>query len=903
MTRYRRILLAASVFILLSAVVSAQTTGKISGTVTDAADGSPLIGANVMIDGTSLGAATDAEGTFFIINVPPGTFSVTIRMMGYESMKYENVTVNVNRTSEIKARMKQTVVEGQVVVVQADKMTTKKDQTGSIRNVSAAEIELLPVESSGAIVNMQAGVVQGHFRGGRSGEVSYLIDGIQVDNALNRGRAVDVDVDAIQDLEVITGTFNAEYGRAMSGVVNMITKDGSNRFHGNGTAYWGNYYASHKVVIDGKERDVFPGLSLSDFNRNQDYQASIEGPIINDHLFFMVNARYQKNLNHLVGIRKFNMTDLSDYQNYPDPMLYFTQATGDSAEVPMNNNEIYNITGKLTWKMKSKKLSAMYVLNDAEYHDYDRTYYFAPDGRGISYPRSHMGILQWNHMFSGRAFYEAKVSYLHNYNGYYLYEDPTDPGYVHDKFLANSGETGFYTGGQYKGHYVGITERLDGKLDFTWQVNRHHALKIGGLYTAHRFDSQYYNIMNKYRNTDFETDYYIPEILPDSTIYADCYFKEPVEIAAYIQDKIEYDEMVINFGIRYEYFDPATSYATQLRNPGNLLAFPDNPEKMSTYPDADVKVSVSPRFGLSYQLAQSALLRFSYGHFTQFPAFSTMYQNDNYILGTTSYQTTVGFPQVKPEKTVNYEVGYWQRINAYMDVEVALFYKDIYDLSTVVAYQTYNNVWYGVYGNKDYGNVRGLELKYNLMWNKLYVGANYTLQYTRGNADDPLLSFNRAGNSQSPIAKLIPLGWDQRHTLNVTVGMMARTYSVSATAYYGSGGVYTWSAIPENRLYRVNLYPNNSYKPTTLTVDLRAQMDLVEIRGIKLRAVLQGYNMLDRMNEYGVNGNTGRANQSIIRPEQILAHKSDFVSYNERIYNPAAYSTPRFIKAGLEFRF
>ena len=899
MRNRREMLFVVLLFVMCTSMLMAQTTGKVSGTVTDAESGSPLIGANVILEGTSFGAATGLDGSFFIINVPPGIYNAKVSMMGYKTQMVELLRVSVNRTSAVNLALTPTVLEtGEVVVVQAEKITVKKDQTGSIRNVSSADIEMLPVESTGAVVNMQAGVVQGRFRGGRSGEVSYMIDGMQVDNALDRGRGVDLDVDAVADLEVITGTFNAEYGRAMSGIVNVVSKEGSNKFHGSVSGYLAGYYTPND--------DIWYGLE-SNINRNQDYKFSLDGPIIKDHLTFAINGRYQKNDNYLVGIRRFNVTDLSSYDNYP--IQWSSEATGDSALVPMNNNEIWNMSAKLAWKMQNKKLSVLYVFNDAVYHDYGshagidyHQFMYAPDGRRASYPRSHLTTVQWNHMFSQKAFYEAKFSYMNRYDGDYLYEDPLDPGYVSDIYLANQNLTGFYTGGQDKNHYIALSKRYDGKVDLTWQVNKNHAIKTGVLYTQHSFDQKNYQILNRYRNTAFETTYYKPEILPDSTIYSDVYMKEPVEAAFYIQDKMEFEEMVINLGVRYEYFDPATMYPTQLRNPGNLLQF-DDQDRMSTYPDADVKVNISPRFGLSYQLGESALLRFSYGHFLQFPPFNRMYQNNSYVLGTTSYQTIIGYPQVDPEKTVNYELGYWQKLTSNMDCEVALFYKDIYDLSTVNMYNTYNNVWYGVYGNKDYGNVRGLEVKYNLYWNQIVVGANYTLQYTRGNADNPSLTFTRAGNNQDPIPTLIPLGWDQRHTANLTVGYNTKGYGLTATAYYGSGGVYTWAAIPENRLSRVNLYPNNAYKPNTLQIDLRGHYELMEIQGIKVRATLQVYNLLDKLNEFGVNQFTGRANQTIIRPEQILNHKADWVTYEERIFNQSAYSAPRQIKVGLEMRF
>ena len=842
-----------------------------------------------------MGAATDSNGRFYILNVPPGVYNVIVQMIGYAKLTVENLDVSIGRTTQINAELRTEVIEGEAVIVSANRVATKKDQTGSIRNVSSEDMALLPVESVGQIVNMQAGVVNGHFRGGRSGEVSYMIDGMQIDNALNRGQSVEMNVDAVQDMEVITGTFNAEYGKAMSGVVNLVTKDGNNEYHGSVSGYLGNYYTGNN--------DIWKGLDNTEIARNQDYRAYLDGPILKDRLFFFINARYQNAQNHLTGINRFEVDNLSSFADYPDN--YYSEHTGDDEYVNMNRSENLNLSGKLTLRLGSTRTSLLYLKNEDEWHNYNRSYMYNPYGRPTSHRSSDMFTLKFNHPFSRRAFYEIKLSQISNTSGWYVYEDPLDARYIHDSYLDGTSYTGFYTGGQDKQHNISETIKRDAKFDLTWQVNQQHSFKMGVLYTAHDFDVKNRQILNIYRNTPLEEFpiFYRPEILPDSTIYTDMYDKQPIEISAYFQDKMEFEEMTLNIGLRYEYFDPNTVYPTQPRNPGNQLEFPDNPEKMSEYPDADVKTSISPRLGLGYQLGSSALLRFSYGHFTQFPPFSTMYQNNSYVIGTTSYETVVGNPKVLPEKTVNYEVGYWMEMNKFMDFEVALFYKDIYNLSTVNMVQTYNNVWFGLYGNKDYGNARGLELKYNAHYNDIYLNMNYTLQYTRGNADNPQFTFSRAGNSQDPVPTLIPMSWDQRHTLNVTLGYNTKKYGATLTSFYGSGGVYTWSPISDNKLARINLMPNNSYKPQTFTTDLKAHYNFARMFGLNMRLKVQIYNLFDQLNENGVNGNTGRANQAIIRDEDRLAHKSDFVTYDERIFNPSAYSTPRQIKVGLEINF
>ena len=219
--------------VLFIAFGMSQTTGKVSGIIVEKESKDPLPGANIYLVNTAYGTASDASGRFTIINIPPGKYVMKVDMIGYKSVQMDELVVSVNRTTSLDIEMEQTVIEGEVVTVEVSRLTQKKDQTGTIKNISSEEIDALPVENIGNVINMQAGVVNGHFRGGRNTEVTYMVDCVQVDESFGGGSAaVDIQPEAVQDLEVITGTFNAEYGRAMSGVVNMVTRDGGPKFEG-----------------------------------------------------------------------------------------------------------------------------------------------------------------------------------------------------------------------------------------------------------------------------------------------------------------------------------------------------------------------------------------------------------------------------------------------------------------------------------------------------------------------------------------------------------------------------------------------------------------------------------------------------------------------------------------------
>jgi len=235
-----------------------------------------------------------------------------------------------------------------------------------------------------------------------------------------------------------------------------------------------------------------------------------------------------------------------------------------------------------------------------------------------------------------------------------------------------------------------------------------------------------------------------------------------------------------------------------------------------------------------------------------------------------------------------------------MNLEVAVFYRDIYDLQSAKVITTYNQIEYGLYSNKDYGNARGLELKYELLTGPLSAFINYTLQYTRGNADSPNSTFNRAGASTDPVNRLIPMSWDQRHTLNISLGYNTPGYGLTMAGYYNSGTPYTWSPLPESPLTRVNLYPNNSHKPSTFHTDLSCYINLFKYSGVSARMNLLVYNVFDDLLSGSVNGTTGKPNSSIIREIDRTTYNSDFSTLEEWIYPPSTWWAPRLVKLGFE---
>ena len=905
--RHVNILITFYIFLCVGAI-DAQTTGSIAGLIIDRETGEPIPGANIYTEDASFGAASDEDGHFFIINVPPGVYTVNIQVIGYRSFLVQDLRVSVNRTAYVKAEMVPDILEGETIVVQADKISEKKDQTSSIRNVSSDQIKILPVENLESVVNLQAGVVNGHFRGGRQNEVAYLVDGMQVVEAFGGGASiVRLETEVVEDLEIITGTFNAEYGRAMSGIVNAVTKDGGSTFNASLSARFGTYFTSHK--------DVFIGLDNDSYSRQtqSDYRFQLSGPIWKDDLTFFANMRFQDNPGYLNGIYRFNVDDYSDFSQ-DDPTAWYSAHTGTGEFVTIDFNNIKSILGKLSSvPTDNTRLSFLFTRNAEKWRDYNHQFKYNPNGLATNHSDADMYTVQFNHMVSNSLFYDLKFSYLDNYYGSYVTENPEDSTvYVHESYLNNNGP-GFYTGGQQKDHLIQTMKDYNAKFDVSWKIVNQHLFKTGVLLTQHDLYNQWYSIQNAYRTREenenfsyYDYDkqkiifpYYAPVVLGDSSIFTDIYRVKPFEMSFYIQDKMEFDQMVINLGLRYDYFKPNTPYPSQRRNPANQLGFPDDPDKMSTYLDTDPQYQISPRLGLSYELGGTAVLHFSYGHFFQMPPMYALYQNNSLRVAPNDYSTTMGNSQLKAQKTIQYEVGLWQDLMHGMGLEVVVYYRDIYDLLSTKIVSTFNQIQYGLYTNKDYGNVKGLELKFDFTGNGFSSHLNYTLQYTRGNSDNPTQTFNRAGDSRDPIPTLIPMSWDQRHTFNITVGYNTPDYGVTATGYYFSGTPYTWSPITENRVANINLYPNNSYQRATNGVDLTGYVNLFNLDRLNFQFEFSVYNLFDQLNENWVNPNTGRAYTGVIQPSDLTSHHSDFNEYTDQIKNPSMYGPPRLIKLGL----
>lgn len=861
----------------------AGTTGKIAGVVTDKNTGEPIIGANVYLEGTVLGASTDADGYYYIINVPPGTYTVVVQMIGYKTVKMENVRINVNLTTHLDFELTETAIEGEEVVVVAHRPIVQKDLTSTVANISSDEIKALPVDNFQQVVELQAGVVGGHFRGGRTGEVSYLIDGIPVNDPFNNSMGATVENGAIQQLEVISGTFNAEYGQAMSGVVNIVTKEGGENFDANVMAYKSFYATPHDYI--------FPNLNSFSGNGITNIEATLSGPVpfLAKKVKFFSLIRWYDDEGYIFGPHLYDISD-------DDPYM----PSGDSSFVAESWGKSFSSNSKFTLNVtKSIKLNYSVLYNHGKNRYYNHSFRLVPDAPKFHFTDRLNQSVQLNHALNSSSFYNVKIAY--NYASYkgYLFKNKMDPRYLYaNNGLPRSNYT-FRSGGLESDRYDRSTESYIFKADYHNQINKIHKIQTGIEYKKHVINNFWTDIDVNSSLSQGKVIY--PQVYSPNV---ELYKKKPEEFSAYIQDKIEYDNFIINLGIRYDYFNPNTKMPEDPKNVELISNFNTNLKQ------AKAKSQISPRLSVAFPISSQGVIRASYGHFFQIPRFELLYAGiadsanvtKYYLPRTENLSALKGNPDLNAERTTQYELGLQQALNEVMGIDFTIYYRDVRNLVGTEIIETYDVKKYARYINHDYGNIRGAVISFEKRFSNHWGGrVDFTYQFAEGNSSDPRTVFfdNQADPPREPEKKMIRLDWDQRTSLSFTFNVgTPGNWMVSLVGNYGSGMPYTAAS----RFLLANItFRNNRTKPYYLNFDLKMDKTFT-IAKQKIRMFLWIWNLFDRLNEINVYSSTGRADRDI-DVEGTAGDIYGLHTLKDYITNPTFYSAPRQIRLGISYEF
>jgi outer membrane receptor protein involved in Fe transport len=904
----------AVILFIGSTSLQAGTKGKISGTVIDEF-GETLVGVQVFVEGTTKGTVTDVNGKYSIINLDPGTYTVVFRYIGFATVKVEKVQVIVDKTTTVDATLVEEAIEGQEIIVTAERPIVEKDRTTTTSYVTAEQLENLPLVSLSEAINQQAGIVDGHFRGGRQGEVSYLVNGVPINNAFNNSASFDVEQNMVSSLEVISGVFNAEYGQALSGVVNIVTKGVSPSWSGSFLGYAGRIASNREVEFVTRNTDQTIFLSANDFSNqkfsyseaaptigDQDYQVSLGGPIIKDKLSIQSTLRFVKYDGHLIGRDLFRPSDVQspNIRSGANPNSWLIQASGDGEFESLNRQERLSLNSSFVYEINSRlKLDYNLFYQFGDGKSYNHGYKYNPAGINPYYFSNQTHIVGLRYTMGDNAFANLSYSYLDDQSESYLYDDVSAQGDLDERYVQPSqgsqqGAYAFAMGGNDLYSSQEITKSQTIVADYTNQLNNTVLWKSGLSARFHSLDNESFGIsvnqatQRAFRSTD-----------PSANNSLEV---NPWEVAGYSQVKLEFDNLIVNAGLRFDYFEPDFVVPVDLSQFNELeILDTETGQMVSNRKEADPTYQISPRLGVAFPISETGVMRFSAGLFFQTPQLNLLYTNNEFDRPQSAASYTLGNANLEPERTLQFEVGLQQGLSESMGIDLTVFSKDIRELSGQTAVRGSIGVPVGRLENIDYGTVKGFTLslfergKGQLSWT-----IDYTLQFASGSASNPAERFNRFVTNSEEIVSINRLNWDRRNVLNNSFTWNSDFgLTLSAINSLQSGNPYT-----SERNNITSLTPNNEDTPTWFNSDLRAYYKPPQLVH-NIEFFVQVDNVFDSAPHYGIYVDTGLANESTELQRLLNAgtRPGGLNTLNEYYIDQSRRGAPRSVKVGLSYKF
>ena len=910
---------------LIPLLIYAQDLGTVSGTVLDAETGSGLPGVNIMLKGTYYGAATDMDGKFFIQNVSPGSYDVEVSMIAYKVILKTGVTILPGETISLTFNMEATVLSfGKDVIVMGKKPLFDVDETSSIARVRKEDIENKVVSSVEDILSEQIGVTtqdnEIHIRGGRIDESMFVVDGFSVKDPLSGYSGnLFVNPDAIEELEIVTGGYSAEYGQAMSGIVNIKLKEGRDHYEGSVK------YSSDRMLDDKFNSDRiefnFGGPDLF-------FQTlpSLFGTDFPGRFSFFLNG-YGKKYDGNLPIA----SQLYPHRYWSSGLISDNKAEDLMDVLASRENNDWHFLYKMTWELTAqKKLSLSY---DASMN-INQGYYMPRAFSSTYFPYRYMNILDnyntitrdtrlfnlnWTHTLSPKSFYEFTIGKFitmeHsavqdlNWADYqerldlepinYNLDDTDQDGNIYITYGDEFYDTGFAPE-----WYDVASENTRMDLDWTYHTETRHKIKTGFEHTI--TDIQVLDIDEPWAGSSgFGANY--------DSYEAKTYFG-----AFYLQDRIKFKGMTLNLGFRTDYWIPGRYVEDAIRDTSNVIITDDARDLFEKetfdFPGIDdpfkMKARLSPRFGISHPVTDNDVLYFYYGHFSQLPTFQYVYAKIN-SKSQSTYQV-FGNPNLNPKTTVQYELGVKHRFSEDQVLELKAYWKDMFDYETSQTIQPsnpkYAHLSFNMYFNADYARARGIEaiLKSRLLRN-WYADVNFNYSIVTGKSSSPLdnLLVQAGQLSEKPLGENY-MSWDRpiHFFINLSYNH-PKNWGFSTRMEYESGRRYTRSiggivnvngqdyydgVREDDRPYAyVSEIPNKN-------VDLKFYKTF-DMKLMKMKTYFEIENLLDELTPRRINPYTGTG----YNPGETYGyHLANSPNPN---LDPSRFGKPRSVEVGIQLIF
>jgi outer membrane cobalamin receptor len=477
--------------------------------VTDAGTDQPIPYANVSVLGSETGAATDNEGNFFILNVPPGEYVVEVSCIGYGTKRIENVVVEYDKTARLSVTLNTAAIPLSPVTVTSERPAVTKDMVGTTYLIRKADLPYLPVDYTVGLVAFQAAVARRdtalHVRGGRATEVQYMIDNVSIIDPQTGIIAINLSKGIIDEVIFLPGGFNVEYGRAMSGIINMVT------------VYPADHLSMH---VRGKTEEAMP----------EDYDFGYGNLQSAVHIPLTESTR---------GYISFDVMHTDDW----DPRLHI---------LPHKQRDDYSLYGKYLYSIsKQLKLALSGAASRTQFDRYETLWKFHLDHYLSDLRKGNLQTISLGYLPDSRRFYQLNVSRLYARKVYGVREEG-DYGHfedfvfrpysslewprpsMHNPYGAYVLEP--YGAGDFPEYGDKSSQVIKTAFNADLQIHRYHQVKTGGEYVFQDFNSFAYFVSDS------------------SSQLIDDYHYQPVEYSVYLQDNIDYKGVYAKLGCRYDYF-------------------------------------------------------------------------------------------------------------------------------------------------------------------------------------------------------------------------------------------------------------------------------------------------------------------------------------------------------------
>jgi outer membrane receptor protein involved in Fe transport len=825
------------------------------------------------------------------------------------------------------------------VVIVGDRPLVDVEETQSKKTLSRDDIEMAAVENISDLVTQQAGVVKTdneiHIRGGRAYENALLLDGVSVQDPLSgTGFGLQLSSNALEEVEIITGGYNAEFGQATSGVVNVKTREGGDKYHGF-VSYkrdnWGNKTSDHVFNIDifeanlsGPEpitRMILPALGvklpgeLSFFGSvyiglsdgiTQGYKKATATQLVSSIFYGSRFSPREENSGSVLGKITYKIT----------PTMKLVYSYNQSVDINQNSQSLQS---NLEYVEPSPGYQYEFqnILDNANVYTHDNIY----------------NTLTWTHTLNSKTFYELKLGKYFTHlradaNGinWSDYKEPQDIITFPIQYYNTTHDTigiipgvGFWDVGNpytWHDHYF---EEYSLKGDITSFFDEKNKFKAG--FNVSLTEMQLIDIYKPWIGTmGLNNDYY--------KVY-------PATGAFYAQDNINFSGMILNFGMRLDYWFPGKYVDDAVNNP-EVITIPDQIRKEyydDTYKffgNRRFKARLSPRLGISHPISDNQTLFFSYGHFSKWPKPQYVYAKLSPSSAKSSFQK-FGNPNLNPETTVAYELGLKTQFSENDVMTLTAYYKDIFDYistrSAVISSARFAQQSFITYTNQDYARSRGLEFEYKKRIGKSFnaiASISYAIVTGKSSSADEGALVVRGDLNES--IKEIYTPWDRPVTGSIITNFYVEKdeplfgfapgilddYNIYLKFFYESGkrytaeiftGDYAADGRPEYNTDIANRY--SKIAKNWFWVDMNIEK-YFSLAGLKMSVFMEVNNLLDIKNSAIINPITGRAYES---GDPVPSSWNDpnypdlQAPINPYPFNPARYLTRRNIKLGLSLKF